>query len=147
MGRGVFNRLIAESDKVFGSDSKSAIGAVSNLGMVYEQLGKYKEAEASLRRSMIWAVKSLGQEGLQYLGVVRGLIDILEKQGKFVEVDEMLIVGFVIMERMSRPFNEEETKEMQTIEQNFNDSKKRGEAFLRRQRDHIRLVIKVQLHM
>ena len=75
------------------------------------------------------------------------MIDILEKQGKSVEVDEMLIVGLVIMERMSRPFNEEETKEMQTIEGNFNGSKKGGEAFLRRQQEHIRLVIKVQLHM
>lgn len=120
----VFNRLIAESDKVFGPDSKPAIGTVSNLGMVYEQLGKYKEAEASLRRSMTLAGKTLGEESPQYLGAVKGLIAVLEKQGRFVEAEEMLDAGLAIVERMSGPFKEEETKEMQAIAGNFSGLKK-----------------------
>ncbi|KAH8765712.1 hypothetical protein F5882DRAFT_414128, partial [Hyaloscypha sp. PMI_1271] len=48
----VYNRLIKESDRVFGPESKQAAGAVSNLGNVYEQQGKYMEAEATLRRAL-----------------------------------------------------------------------------------------------
>jgi hypothetical protein len=92
--------------------------------MVYEQLGKYKKAEASLRRSMTWAGKSLGEESPQYLEAVRGFIAVFEKQGKFVEAEEMLGAGLAMVERMSGPFKEEETKEMQAFAGNFSGLKK-----------------------
>jgi hypothetical protein len=48
-----FNKLISENNKVFGPDWKPAMGAFSNLGKVDERVGKYKEAEASLRRRVL----------------------------------------------------------------------------------------------
>jgi hypothetical protein len=54
------------------------------------QLGKYQEAEATIRKSKIWAGNNLGEESPQYLGAVRGLIAVLEKEGKFGEAEERL---------------------------------------------------------
>jgi Tetratricopeptide repeat len=111
----VYNRLIIESDKVFGLGTRQAAGAVSNLGNVYEHLGKYKEAEITFRQAKDWAAKNLGEESPQYLGAIRGLIGILKKEGKVGEAKETLSEGLAIVERMSGPFKEEETEEMQFV--------------------------------
>jgi tetratricopeptide (TPR) repeat protein len=115
----VYNKLIRESDKVFGPDSRQAAGAVSNLGNVYEQQGKYMEAEATLRRTLVWTSKNLGEESPQYLGGVRGMISVLEKQGKLGEAGEMLKCGLAIVERVGGPYKVEEMEEMQKVAHSF----------------------------
>jgi hypothetical protein len=87
----VYNKLITESDKVFGPDSKQVAGAVSNLG----------------------------EESPQYLGGSRGMISVLEKQRKIGEAGEILKEGLAIVERMSGPYKVEETEEMQKVAENF----------------------------
>jgi hypothetical protein len=77
------------------------------------------EAEATLRRSLAWTGKNLGEESPQYLGVARGMISVLEKQRKVGEAGEMLKEGLVIVERMSGPYKVEETEETQKVAENF----------------------------
>jgi hypothetical protein len=115
----VYNKLIAESDKVFGPDSKQAAGAVSNLGNVYEHQGKCMEAEATLRRTLAWTGKNLGEESPQHLGGARGMTSVLEKQKKIGETGEILKEGLAIVERMSGPYKVEETEEMEKVAENF----------------------------
>jgi hypothetical protein len=123
-GQATYERLISESRKAFGPDSKPELGAVSNISGVYEELGKYSQAEESYKKSLVQLEIVLGKETPQYLGSVRGLVDILCKQGKTDEAGKLLLEGEMIVERMGGPFKEEEVEAMKKCSDKYKKERK-----------------------
>jgi hypothetical protein len=92
---------------------------------VYEQLGKLDEAAASYKKSMEILEKVLAKETPQYLGAIRGHIDVLTKQGgKYDEAEVLLKEGQRIVEGMGGRFKEEEVEEMGIAAEKLHESRK-----------------------
>jgi tetratricopeptide (TPR) repeat protein len=123
-GQKAYEHLIAESSKALGPDSKPELGAIFNLGGVFEKLGKYPRAEESYKKSLVLLESSMGKETPQFIGGLRGLVDVLAKQGKYDEADKLLADGQGVVEKMSGPFKEEEVVAMKEFSEKYQNGRK-----------------------
>lgn len=111
----VYTSLITEADKTLGAGNKVSMGATSNLGEVYDQLARYENVEKMLRKTLVGVEGLHGKASPQYLGAIRGLFGVLQKEGKGGEAKEWLNEGLRIVGTMEGEFKDEETVEMQTV--------------------------------
>jgi hypothetical protein len=68
---------------------------------------------------------SIGKETPQYLGGTRELVDILAKQREFDHAGVGLVEGQGLVEKMSRPYKEEENEAMTETAENYQSARKR----------------------
>jgi len=67
----------------------STLGTVNNLGVLYENQGKLKEAEVMYRRALKGYEKAWGPEHTSTLGTVNNLANLYKNQGKMEEAEIM----------------------------------------------------------
>ena len=72
-----------------GAKHPDTLSSISNLRLVLERQGKYKEAEGMHRRALEGSKKVLGLEHPHMLTSVGNLESVLECQGKYEEAEAM----------------------------------------------------------
>ncbi len=77
----LYVRALAGYEKAFGPEHTSTLVIVSNLGILYQNRGKLKEAEGMCVRALIGKEKALGSEHTSILDTVYNLGLIYADQG------------------------------------------------------------------
>jgi eukaryotic-like serine/threonine-protein kinase len=72
-----------------GSHDPEALAAASDLGALYERLGRYAEAETILREVLEVRVATLGEEHPDSLAAMNRLGDLMWSQGRFDELERL----------------------------------------------------------
>jgi hypothetical protein len=76
-------------ERTCGPDDIDTLTSVSQLGLVLERQGKYKEAEAMHRHDLAGSNKMLGPDQPGTLISVSQLGSVLERQGRYEEAEVM----------------------------------------------------------
>jgi hypothetical protein len=80
----MYQRAMTGNEKALGPDHTSTLDIVHNLGNLYQDQGKLKEAEAEAmhQRALIGKEKALGPDHISTLETIHALGNLYKDQGK-----------------------------------------------------------------
>jgi esterase/lipase superfamily enzyme/Tfp pilus assembly protein PilF len=82
--------FVSGTEQRFGMEHPNTAIALNSLGLVYQGLGRYAEAEAVLRRSLDIAAKALGPENYAATLTKKNLSLVYRSQGRLSEAELLL---------------------------------------------------------
>jgi tetratricopeptide (TPR) repeat protein len=85
----MYIRALDGYEKAWGLDHISTLVTVNNLGILYADINKYKEAEEMYMRALDGKEKALGLDHTSTLGTVNNLGNLYAVINKYKEAEEM----------------------------------------------------------
>jgi len=82
-------RALKGYEKELGANHLYTLTSVSNLALVLERRGRYKEAESMNRRALEGSEKELGANYPDTLTSISNLALVLERRGRYEEAESM----------------------------------------------------------
>ena len=98
----LFQRSLAIREKVLGPAHADVSVSLNNLASLYEDMGKYAEAEPLLRRALGIDEKVFGDHP-ELAADVNNLALLYQEQGKFAEAEPLLRRALAIMQMALGP--------------------------------------------
>jgi tetratricopeptide (TPR) repeat protein len=78
----MYERALKGKEKAWGPEHTSTLDTVNNLGIIYKDQGKFKEAEEMYNRALKGYEKALGPNHPSTLMTLQNLSDLHKCQGK-----------------------------------------------------------------
>jgi tetratricopeptide (TPR) repeat protein len=86
----VLTAALSIQRKLLGADHPDSLSSLQSLGWAFEGEGKWAEAEAAHRESLVRSRGRAGMEDPQTLEAMNGLVRVLLAEGKVVESEQLL---------------------------------------------------------
>ncbi|OOQ89501.1 hypothetical protein PEBR_07984 [Penicillium brasilianum] len=95
----MYQCAVVDYEKDLGLDHTSTLNTVNNIGNLYYDLGKLREAEEMYQRALAGYEKDLGPDHPSTLGAANNLGNLYSDQGKLREAEEMYQRGLADYEK------------------------------------------------
>ena len=107
----MYQRALAGYEQALGPDHTSTLDTVHNLGLLYSDQGKLKEAEVMYQRALAGCEQALGPDHKSTLDTVHNLGLLYQHQGKLKEAEVMYQRALAGREQAPDP-NHSETRKV-----------------------------------
>src|SRR5260370_26025349 len=87
--RSMYNRALAGYEKAWGTEHTSTLDTVNNLGNLYSDQGRHKDAEMMYKRALAGYEKAWGTEHTSTLDTVNNLGFLYVAQGRHKDAEMM----------------------------------------------------------
>ena len=97
--RGCYKRALAIREKALGASHPDVAQTLNNLAVVYQEQGKYADAEGLYKRALAIYEKALGEDHPDVAQTLNNLADVYQEQGKYADAEGLHQRALAIKEK------------------------------------------------